>query len=66
MSHQTQTQASSAPPVKALIKAKRLGAALALSERAVCHLAQNGKIPGHKIGGVWRFDLEEVLNATKR
>ena len=36
---------------------------LQMAESTVYRLAQDGKLPGRKIGGVWRFPSREALGA---
>ena len=38
----------------------RLEEYLKIPKSTLYHLAQQGRIPGHKIGRAWRFDQNEV------
>ncbi len=44
-----------------IVTAKELGEFLKLSGSTIYKLAQNGVIPGFKIGDSWRFDMDEIL-----
>jgi hypothetical protein len=54
---------------KPLVKAEVVAAHLSCSEATVLRLARAGRIPSRKISNGcrchWRFDLEDVLNATR-
>ena len=52
-------------PVAEIVTAKELGQYLKLSESTIYKLAQEGELPGFKVGDSWRFDMEEVLKAIK-
>jgi len=41
---------------------KEIAEYLRLSESTVYQMAQKGEIPGIKIGGTWRFKMEEIEN----
>lgn len=49
-----------------LITARELAVLLNRTEKAVRTLASEGDIPYHKIGGSVKFNLCEVLEATRR
>lgn len=44
----------------AIMTVKELANYLKLAESTVYKLAQEGEIPGRKIGGNWRFSLEQI------
>jgi len=52
--------------METLIKARELAALLRLSESTIYRLVVRGKIPGFKIGGSWRFALQEIEKMTPR
>lgn len=39
---------------------------LKINEKTAYRLAAEGKIPGFKVGGSWRFDRQEIFNWIKR
>jgi excisionase family DNA binding protein len=39
---------------------------LKINEKTAYRLAADGKIPGFKVGGSWRFDRQEIANWIKR
>jgi excisionase family DNA binding protein len=39
---------------------------LKINEKTAYRLAADGKIPGFKVGGSWRFDRQEISNWIKR
>ena len=39
---------------------------LKINEKTAYKLAAEGKIPGFKVGGSWRFDRQEIANWIKR
>jgi excisionase family DNA binding protein len=42
---------------------------LAVDEKTIYRLAQQGKLPGLKVSGTWRFQLQDIqvwINAQKR
>jgi excisionase family DNA binding protein len=39
---------------------------LKINEKTAYRLAGEGKIPGFKVGGSWRFDRQEISNWIKR
>lgn len=43
-----------------LIKAREVAPLLRLSESTIYKLVARGEIPGFKIGGSWRFALQEI------
>lgn len=43
-----------------IMTVKELATYLKLAESTVYKLAQEGEIPGRKIGGNWRFSLEQI------
>ena len=47
---------------KRLSTIKEIAEYLRLSESTVYQMAQKGEIPGIKIGGTWRFKMEEIEN----
>lgn len=48
-----------------LLSVKQLAEALQISEEQVRRLTRDGSLPHHRIGGVFRYDLEAVKAATK-
>jgi excisionase family DNA binding protein len=46
--------------VDTLIKAREVAPLLRLSESTIYKLVATGEIPGFKIGGSWRFALQEI------
>jgi excisionase family DNA binding protein len=64
----TDSEQAAAPakmPVGRLVRAEVIAEALDVHKRTVCLWAQSGIIPCIRIGGVVRFDLEDVLRATR-
>jgi excisionase family DNA binding protein len=45
-----------------IMTTKELAAYLKLHEITICKYASEGKIPGIRIGRVWRFDKEDIDN----
>jgi len=43
-----------------IVTAKELGRYLKLTELTIYKLVSGGELPGFKIGGSWRFDLDEI------
>ena len=41
-----------------LLSAQKISAIMGIHPQTVCKLANEGKIPGLKLGSAWRFDLE--------
>lgn len=48
-----------------IIKIKELSDYLKLNEKTAYRLASEGKIPGFKVGGSWRFRRDEIEKLTK-
>ncbi len=48
-----------------IVTAKELSTFLKVSDSTIYNLADQKKLPAFKIGGSWRFDLEEVLKIIK-
>jgi excisionase family DNA binding protein len=44
---------------------KELSEYLKLNEKTAYRLASEGKIPGFKVGGSWRFRRDEIEKLTK-
>lgn len=44
----------------AILTVKEVSSYLRLAESTVYKLAQEGKLPGRKVGGNWRFSREEI------
>ena len=44
---------------------KELSEYLKLNEKTAYRLASEGKIPGFKVGGSWRFRCDEIEKLTK-
>lgn len=49
-----------------LLSSKQLAETLQISEEQVRRLTREGSLPHHRIGGVFRYDLETVKAATER
>ena len=49
-----------------LVPAKAIAEAFDMGESHVRTLAREGKIPSYAVGGAIRFNVAEVLEATKR
>jgi excisionase family DNA binding protein len=47
------------------VTAKELSALLKVSDSTIYNLAISRKIPGFKLGGSWRFDLDEILRLIR-
>ena len=57
--------AEQAPPAMTVCDVARF---LAVDEKTICRLAQQGKLPGFKVSGSWRFqklDLENWVTKQK-
>ena len=48
-----------------LLSSKQLAETLQISEEQVRRLTREGSLPHHRIGGVFRYDLETVKAATR-
>jgi excisionase family DNA binding protein len=48
-----------------IVTAKELGQFLKISESTIYKLASQNQLPGFKIGGSWRFDMDEVLERIR-
>ncbi len=44
-----------------LVSAKEVSHYLKISDSTLYNLASKGKIPAFKVGGSWRFDLDEII-----
>ncbi|EGR0097831.1 helix-turn-helix domain-containing protein [Vibrio vulnificus] len=54
--------------VDQILTLKEVAAYLKLAEKTAYRLASEGKLPGFKVGGSWRFkmeDLETWINSQK-
>ncbi len=51
---------------RCLLTASQLAEIFQLSRDEIYRLAKRGAIPGHKIGGVWRFELAKVKERTEQ
>ncbi|HAT7739452.1 methylation-associated defense system helix-turn-helix domain-containing protein MAD1 [Vibrio parahaemolyticus] len=54
--------------VDQILTLKEVAAYLKLAEKTAYRLASEGKLPGFKVGGSWRFkreDLEEWIESQK-
>ncbi len=47
------------------VTAKELSALLKVSDSTIYNLAVSRKIPAFKLGGSWRFDLDEIMRLIK-
>jgi excisionase family DNA binding protein len=45
---------------------RELAELLKINEKTAYKLAAEGKIPGFKVGGSWRFERQEIANWIKR
>ncbi|MGF1869694.1 methylation-associated defense system helix-turn-helix domain-containing protein MAD1 [Photobacterium indicum] len=55
--------------VDQILTLKEVAAYLKLAEKTAYRLASEGKLPGFKVGGSWRFkreDLEAWIEANKK
>ncbi|WP_027253008.1 methylation-associated defense system helix-turn-helix domain-containing protein MAD1 [Photobacterium halotolerans] len=55
--------------VEQILTLKEVAAYLKLAEKTAYRLASEGKLPGFKVGGSWRFkkdDLEKWIEHAKR
>ena len=43
-----------------ILTLKEVAAYLKLAEKTAYRLASEGKLPGFKVGGSWRFKLEDI------
>ncbi len=48
-----------------ILTAKELAEYLHLTEVTICKYANEGKIPGNKIGSRWRFEKDKIDNLLK-
>ena len=48
-----------------IITIKDVAAYLKLNEKTAYRLVLDGKIPGFKVGGSWRFRREEIIEWTR-
>ena len=48
-----------------ILTLKEVAEYLKLAEKTAYRLAAEGKLPGFKVGGSWRFQREDVLNWIK-
>ncbi len=44
-----------------IVSAKQISDYLKISDSTIYNLANKGKIPAFKVGGSWRFDLDEII-----
>lgn len=54
--------------VDQILTLKEVAAYLKLAKKTACRLASEGKLPGFKVGGSWRFkheDLEAWIEENK-
>ena len=49
-----------------ILKPSQVAALLQIHVKTVYRLAEDGAIPGNKIGRNWRFSREEVMNLVSR
>lgn len=45
---------------------RELAELLKINEKTAYKLAADGKVPGFKVGGSWRFERQEIANWIKR
>jgi len=65
----TESPDNNQPSPGEILTLKEVAAYLKLAERTVYLYAQNGKLPGIKIGSAWRFrrsDLDRWLDEQRR
>ncbi len=48
-----------------ILTLKEVAKYLKLAEKTAYRLAAEGKLPGFKVGGSWRFRMDEVEKLTK-
>ena len=48
-----------------IVTAKELSDLFKVSDSTIYNLAQNGSLPAIRIGGAWRFDLDEIFPLLK-
>ena len=48
------------PEVITILNAKQVAKLLGVHERTIYRMVQEGKMPGFKFGGKWRFDAETI------
>ena len=49
-----------------IMKIREVSELLKINEKTAYRLAAEGKLPGFKVGGSWRFDRQEISNWIKR
>jgi excisionase family DNA binding protein len=49
-----------------ILTIREVAALLKINEKTAYRLVAEGKIPGFKVGGSWRFDRQEIANWIKR
>ncbi len=49
-----------------IVTAKDLSKILKMSDSTIYNLAIRKELPGFKIGGSWRFDLDEVISEINK
>jgi len=60
-----QVTALAEAPTAPLVRAEVIAKALDVHKRTVCLWAQNGTIPCRRIGGIVRFNFNEVMEAAR-
>ena len=46
--------------IKPAMTVREVAAFLAVDEKTIYRLAQQGKLPGFKVAGTWRFQLQDI------
>jgi excisionase family DNA binding protein len=49
-----------------ILTLKEVASYLKLAEKTACRLAAEGKLPGFKVGGSWRFKKLDIENWIER
>ena len=49
-----------------VVTAKELSQIFKVSDSTIYNLALSGKLPAFRIGGAWRFDLDEICALFKK
>ncbi len=57
---------AAAPSPRRLVSAAEVAEHFGVSRRHLYDLANEGRIPGWRVGSAWRFDLDEVSAALRR
>jgi excisionase family DNA binding protein len=55
-----ETRSTPNPPTDEILTVREVADYLRLGESTIYRLAQEGKLPGRKIGGTWRFSRQAI------